>query len=84
MKSLNICAKGDLTEEEVSKQLEGIYQKHGCVGNSFEPIVAYGKNGADNHHSGDDSRLKVGDSIVIDIGGLYKGYCSDMTRTVLL
>ena len=72
----------DLTEEEVSKQLEGIYQKHGCVGNSFEPIVAYGKNGADNHHSGDDSRLKVGDSIVIDIGGLYKGYCSDMTRTV--
>ena len=79
---INICAKGDLTEEEVSKQLEGIYQKHGCVGNSFEPIVAYGKNGADNHHSGDDSRLKVGDSIVIDIGGLYKGYCSDMTRTV--
>ena len=79
---INICAKGNLTEEEVSKQLEGIYQKHGCVGNSFEPIVAYGKNGADNHHSGDDSRLKAGDSIVIDIGGLYKGYCSDMTRTV--
>jgi len=24
---INICAKGDLTEEEVSKQLEGIYQK---------------------------------------------------------
>ena len=65
---INICAKGNLTEEEVSKQLEGIYQKHGCVGNSFEPIVAYGKNGADNHHSGDDSILKPGDSIVIDIG----------------
>ena len=81
---INICAKGDLTEEEVSKQLEGIYQKHKCVGNSFEPIVAYGKNGADNHHSGDDSRLKAGDSIVIDIGGLYKGYCSDMTRTVFI
>ena len=79
---INICAKGNLTEKEVSDQLAGIYQKHGCTGNSFEPIVAYGKNGADNHHSGDDSTLKPGDSIVIDIGGLYKGYCSDMTRTV--
>ena len=79
---INICAKGNLTEKEVSDQLAGIYQKHGCTGNSFEPIVAYGKNGADNHHSGDDSTLKPGDSIVIDIGGLYKGYCSDMTRTI--
>ena len=78
---INICAKGNLTEKGVSDQLAGIYQKHGCTGNSFEPIVAYGKNGADNHHSGDDSTLKPGDSIVIDIGGLYKGYCSDMTRT---
>ena len=67
---INICAKGNLTEKEVSDQLAGIYQKHGCTGNSFEPIVAYGKNGADNHHSGDDSTLKPGDSIVIDIGGL--------------
>ena len=28
--------------------------------------------------------LKPGDSIVIDMGGLYQGYCSDMTRTVFL
>lgn len=39
---INICAKGDLTEEEVSKQLEGIYQNR-VYRNSFEPIVAYGK-----------------------------------------
>ena len=56
-KVINICAKENLTEKEVSDQLAGIYQKHGCTGNSFEPIVAYGKNGADNHHSGDDSTL---------------------------
>ena len=79
---INLCAKGNLSESEVSNKLEAIYQSHGCSGNSFEPIVAYGKNGADNHHVGDDTTLKPGDSIIIDIGGLYQGYCSDMTRTV--
>lgn len=45
-------------------------------------LFAYGANGADGHHEGDDSLLKPGDSIVIDMGGIYQGYCSDMTRTV--
>ena len=70
---INICAKGNLTEKEVSDQLAGIYQKHGCTGNSFEPIVAYGKNGADNHHSGDDSTLKqVHKPLFVLVKLLYK------------
>lgn len=79
---IQLCAKGDLTEKEVSDQLVGIYQSLGCTGNSFAPIVGYGKNGADNHHFGDDTKLQPGDSIVIDMGGIYQGYCSDMTRTI--
>lgn len=77
-----LCAKGNLSEREVTKRVAGIHQSLGCTGNSFAPIIAYGKNGADNHHDGDDTLLKPGDSIVIDMGGLYQGYCSDMTRTV--
>ncbi|WP_282768273.1 M24 family metallopeptidase [Coprobacillus cateniformis] len=79
---IQLCAKGNLTEKEVSQEVEGIFQKLGCSGNSFAPIVAYGANGADGHHEGDNSLLKPGDSIVIDMGGQYHGYCSDMTRTV--
>ena len=79
---IQLCAKGNLSEIEVYKQVAGIFQSLGCSGNSFEPIVAYGANGADGHHEGDDSLLKPGDSIVIDMGGMYQGYCSDMTRTV--
>lgn len=79
---IQLCAKGDLTEREVSDKIAGIHQSLGCTGNSFAPIIGYGKNGADNHHDGDDTKLKPGDSIVIDMGGLYHGYCSDMTRTV--
>ena len=50
--------------------------------NSFEPIIAFGKNAADPHHSNDDSKIQKFDSIIIDMGCKYQGYCSDMTRTV--
>lgn len=79
---IQLCAKGTLTEKEVASQLPQIYQSLGCSDNSFSPIIGYGKNGADGHHECDDSKLQPGDSIVIDMGGIYQGYCSDMTRTV--
>lgn len=71
-----------LSELEVAEVLPKIYAKFGGEGNSFEPIIAYGANGANPHHDNDDSHLKPGDSIIIDMGCKYKGYCSDMTRTV--
>ena len=45
--------------------------------------IGYGANAADPHHSiTKGAHKKPGDSIVIDMGCLYKSYCSDMTRTV--
>ncbi|MDD8048923.1 MAG: aminopeptidase P family protein [Thomasclavelia sp.] len=73
--------KTGATEEEVADEIEKMYKANGGEGNSFTPIVAYGKNGANPHHMCDDSTLKPGDSIIIDVGCRYKGYCSDMTRT---
>lgn len=71
-----------LTEEEMAERLLAIYKELGHSGIAFSPIVAYGANGADPHHENDDSRVKEGDSIILDIGGVKDGYCSDMTRTV--
>ena len=71
-----------LSELEVAAKLGDIYSKFGGEGNSFDAIIAYGANGANHHHENDDSRLKPGDSIIIDMGCKYQGYCSDMTRTV--
>lgn len=70
-----------LTELAMTKELAAIYEELGNSGFSFDPIVAYGANGADPHHLNDDSIVKTGDSIIIDIGGVKDGYCSDMTRT---
>ena len=70
------------TEAEYAEELARYYKESGHSGFSFEPIVGYGPNGADPHHTTDDSLPNVGDPVVLDIGGMYKGYASDMTRTV--
>lgn len=69
------------TELEATEKLLEKYKEMGNSGVSFDPIIAYGANGADPHHETDDSTLKPGDSIVVDIGGIKDSYCSDMTRT---
>lgn len=78
---INQVALG-LSEAKVAKSLGAIYGKLGGDGDSFDAIVAYGANGADPHHENDESHLVPGDSIIIDMGCKYHGYCSDMTRTV--
>lgn len=70
------------TEKEATRRLGEIYEELGADGFSFDPIVAYGKNGANPHHTPGDERLKEGDSILIDIGCYKDSYASDMTRTV--
>lgn len=69
-----------ISEKQAAAYLTELYAQRGCTP-SFELIVSFGANGADPHHVCDDTTLKPGDGIVIDVGCRYKGYCSDMTRT---
>ena len=52
------------------------------TGPSFSPITCFGPNCAEPHHDNDETRLKAGDSVIIDVGLLHHRYCSDITRTV--
>lgn len=70
------------TEKYYANLLAELYEKYGVNKFSFSPIVAVSPNGADPHHGSDKTPIKKGHSIVIDIGGVYNSYCSDMTRTV--
>ena len=71
------------TEKKMGEILLETYRSMGAEEFSFDPIVAYGANGADPHHTTDaTSQLKEGDSVVIDIGCKKDSYCSDLTRTV--
>lgn len=73
--------KEGITEKQVAEQMIDIYLKLGADGYSFPPIVSFGANAADPHHSPDDTVLKEGDCVLFDVGCIKDGYCSDMTRT---
>ncbi len=70
-----------VTEKEIADQMLNIYRDLGAEGYSFEPLVAFGKNAADPHHSPDDTVIQPGDCVLFDVGCKKDGYCSDMTRT---
>lgn len=74
------------TESDFGLELDTEIRRRGAEGNSFETIVGSGPNGARPHHRASGSRRVVeeGDLVVLDFGALVDGYCSDMTRTVLV
>ena len=70
------------SEKDVAKDLLAIHEELKVDGLSFDPIIAYGANGANPHGTVGDRYVKSGDAIIIDMGGIKDNYCSDMTRTV--
>ena len=71
-----------MTEKEVSYEIEKFFRNNGADGLAFETIVASGKNSSKPHAVPTDKKIEAGDAITIDMGCKYKGYCSDMTRTI--
>lgn len=71
-----------ITEKEIATEFEHIMKKKGAEGVSFDLIIAFGENAAVPHHETDDTALCENQVVLMDFGCLYKGYCSDMTRTV--
>jgi Xaa-Pro dipeptidase len=72
------------TEKEVGRELEALMLAEGGDGPSFETIVASGPNSAVPHHRPTERVLEAGEFVKLDFGSLYRGYHSDMTRTVVL
>ncbi|MBS6194599.1 MAG: aminopeptidase P family protein [Clostridiales bacterium] len=82
-KILKILKPG-MTELEVAAELEYLMKKEGAEDLSFNSIVASGLNSSMPHAIPGEKKLEEGDFITMDFGCKYKGYCSDMTRTVVL
>ena len=73
-----------MTEREVAWRMEMAMRDAGADGISFDTIVAAGPNGAMAHHMPTDKIIQRGEPIVIDMGAKVGGYCSDITRTVVV
>ncbi|MEE1076089.1 MAG: aminopeptidase P family protein [Acutalibacteraceae bacterium] len=74
--------KPGVTEREIALELEYLMRKKGADGVSFSLITITGKNTSLPHGVPGDNIIKEGDFFLSDIGALYNGYHSDMTRTV--
>src|SRR5699024_4388497 len=59
-------------------------KKKGSPGISFTPIIASGPNGSMPHYNDDSREIQENDVVLMDIGCMYNGYCSDITRTVFV
>lgn len=73
----------DRTEREVALELEFTMRKLGAENVSFNTIAVCGKNSSLPHGVPGDIKLSKG-FFTMDFGALYHGYCSDMTRTVVI
>nr|WP_294530230.1 aminopeptidase P family protein [uncultured Blautia sp.] len=76
--------KPGMTELEAAAELEYLMKKEGAEDLSFNTIVASGLNSSMPHAIPSAKKFEEGDFITFDFGCKYKGYCSDMTRTVVL
>lgn len=72
------------TERQYALELDTAMRRHGADRVAFDTIVASGPNGALPHYTPGDRIFAAGDLVTIDWGAEYKGYCSDLTRTVLI
>ena len=71
-----------MTEKDLQAELIYCQLKNGADGLAFDPIVISGPNTSVPHGVAGDRVIQPGDFITMDFGAAYKGYCSDMTRTV--
>ncbi len=72
------------TERDISLDLEYFMLRHGADGLSFDTISASGVRSCMPHGTATDKVIEAGDFLTLDFGCKYRGYCSDMTRTVVL
>jgi Xaa-Pro aminopeptidase len=76
--------KPGMTEKEIGLELEFYMRKKGASGLSFDSIVASGKRSSLPHGTATSKTVEKGDFLTLDFGCVYDGYCSDMTRTVVI
>lgn len=74
--------KPGVSEIEIANKLDFFMREKGATGVSFDTIVASGYRSAMPHGVASEKLIEPGDFVTLDFGCYYKGYVSDMTRTV--
>ncbi len=75
--------KPGVTESYIAAELEYFMKSHGAEKTSFDTIVLSGSRCALPHGKPGENIIEENEPVLMDFGCVYKGYCSDMTRTVV-
>ncbi len=70
------------SEREVAAELEYLMRLEGADAAGFETILAAGPHACDCHYKPDSTKIRKGQSVLIDFGARAGGYVSDLTRVV--
>lgn len=76
--------KPGMSEKNVKEVLERLLIEYGGEELAFQTIVASGPNSANPHYADSNRIIESQDLLVLDFGCRYKGYCSDISRTVFV
>jgi Xaa-Pro aminopeptidase len=74
--------KPGMTERQIAALVQYEFQKRGCERPAYAPIVGAGFNSTILHYSEDSALIQAGDVVLIDAGGEYSMYATDITRTL--
>lgn len=82
----DVCGRiqQDWTEARIAAELEFSMRRLGAEGAAFPTIVASGPHGALPHAEPRDRVVNTKSLVVVDLGAIVGGYCSDMTRMISL
>jgi Xaa-Pro aminopeptidase len=75
-------ALAGMRERDVAALIEAELRRVGFDKPAFDTIVASGPNSAVPHYRAGDRVLTAGDLVVLDFGGMFRGYAVDLTRTI--
>lgn len=70
-------------EGDAAAELDLLLRKNGAQCTSFPTIVAAGEHASYSHHDPSSRKIGLGQTVIVDFGVYFRGYCSDITRTII-
>lgn len=81
-RSVMRAMRPEKSEREIAALFQYEYTRRGCEAPAYTAIVGAGYNGTVLHYDKSSGMIRDGDLVVMDVGGEYSMYASDITRTV--
>ncbi len=70
-----------MNEFEIRALVEYVFLRHGADGPAYSSIVGSGPNATTLHYRDANRFMKDGELLLMDVGSMYDGYATDITRT---